>query len=268
MLPLHDGPPTERADAARNRAKLLAAAAELIQEQGAERLTMEAVASAACVGKGTVFRRFGDRVGLLYAVLDQSERELQQAFMFGPPPLGPGAPPVERLRAFGVAALRHLAQHMNLYLEVDQSNAHRYTSPALIVREQHLALLLRQAGAPGDIELLANTLLCSLAPTMVNHLLTNRGRTVEELEAGWLDLVARLTPRQRPAGRVDQVVERADAGEELGQRSLVGDVEPTAPGRVRQTLERSRHPVGAAGGDDDGSAVRGGQLRGGQADCG
>ncbi|NED22229.1 helix-turn-helix transcriptional regulator, partial [Streptomyces sp. SID9913] len=92
-----------RADAARNRARLLEAAARLVAERGADGLTMEAVAVAANVGKGTVFRRFGDRTGLLSALLDHSERKLQTAFLTGPPPLGPGAPPAERLRAFGAA---------------------------------------------------------------------------------------------------------------------------------------------------------------------
>ncbi|WP_037603509.1 TetR/AcrR family transcriptional regulator [Streptacidiphilus rugosus] len=192
-IALLSSPVPERADAARNRAKLLAAAAELIREQGAERMTMDAVACAAKVGKGTVFRRFGDRVGLLLAVLDQAESDFQHAFMFGPPPLGPGAPPVERLRAFGVAALRHLRQHRDVYVEADKSASHRYSAPARLVRERHLVLLLGQAGVTGDRELLAGALLSSLDPGLVDHLLTVRGRGAQELEAGWLDLVARVT---------------------------------------------------------------------------
>jgi AcrR family transcriptional regulator len=59
----------ERADAARNRARLREAARRLVGEHGAERVTMEAVAREAGVGKGTLFRRFGDRDGLLVALL-------------------------------------------------------------------------------------------------------------------------------------------------------------------------------------------------------
>src|SRR5579859_5536911 len=196
VLPLCDQDPTERADAARNRARLLQAAATLIQEQGAEHLTMDAVAAAACVGKGTVFRRFGDRVGLLFAVLDRTERAFQDAFMFGPPPLGPDADPVTRLEAFGVAALRHMSEHMNLYLEADQQTAARYGAPPRRVRTRHLAMLLHKAGVQGDVELLAETLLGTLDPAFVHHLLTGRGRTAQELEAGWCDLVARVTHRR------------------------------------------------------------------------
>src|ERR1700726_2677170 len=64
--------------------------------------SMQAVATAAGVGKGTVFHRFGDRDGLTQALLDDYMRDFQDAFLHGPPPLGPGAPPDERLAAFVV----------------------------------------------------------------------------------------------------------------------------------------------------------------------
>ncbi|MFJ1758159.1 TetR/AcrR family transcriptional regulator [Kitasatospora sp. NPDC088134] len=192
LLPLHDQEPAERADAARNRVKVLGAAAELIRERGAEHLTMDAVATAAGVGKGTVFRRFGDRTGLLYAVLDSTEREFQAAFMFGPPPLGPGAAPLARLTAFGETALRHQLAHMNVYLESDRHTATRYTAAPRAVRTRHLVLLLRAAGVHGDLELLADALLGMLDPALIHDQLTRRGRSPEQLEAAWRDLVTRL----------------------------------------------------------------------------
>lgn len=63
---------TERADAARNRARLLEGAARLVVERGAEHVTMQEVAEVAGVGKGTFFRRFGDRDGLLLALLGEA----------------------------------------------------------------------------------------------------------------------------------------------------------------------------------------------------
>ncbi|MDO9354397.1 MAG: TetR/AcrR family transcriptional regulator, partial [Solirubrobacteraceae bacterium] len=90
-LPQVDGPPPPlRADAQRNRERVLCAAARLIETSGAAGLTMEGVAEEAGVGKGTVFRRFGDRSSLLRALLDEEERRLQDAVIAGPPPLGPG----------------------------------------------------------------------------------------------------------------------------------------------------------------------------------
>ena len=55
-LPLINAEPPERADAARNRRLVLDAARQLFQENPSC-VTMEAVAAAAGVGKGTVFRR-------------------------------------------------------------------------------------------------------------------------------------------------------------------------------------------------------------------
>ena len=84
---------SERRDAARNRELLLCAAREIVEESGADALTMDRLAQRAGVGKGTVFRRFGSRAGLMMALLSGAEAEFQGRFMFGPPPVGPGAPP-------------------------------------------------------------------------------------------------------------------------------------------------------------------------------
>ncbi|MFD0331453.1 TetR/AcrR family transcriptional regulator [Streptacidiphilus monticola] len=184
-----------RADAARNRAKLLEAAQTLVREQGAENVTMEAVAAAACVGKGTVFRRFGDRAGLMYALLDQGERDFQQAFIFGPPPLGPGAPPVERLEAFGAALLRHLERHLDVFVAASREPVKRLGVGPARVHATHIAMLLQQAKVGGDVEQLTQVLLGFFEPSQVKYLLTERGRSVEDLERGWRDLVRRITHR-------------------------------------------------------------------------
>lgn len=84
-LPVTGQAPPERADAARNRRKILDAAARLVAEQGPDAVTMNAVAHAACMGVGTVYRRFGDVSSLLFALLDDDERRFQEAFMSGPP---------------------------------------------------------------------------------------------------------------------------------------------------------------------------------------
>lgn len=185
--------PCLRADAARNRARLLDAAARLIAEHGAAGLTMEAVAAAADVGKGTVFRRFGDRTGLLAALLDHSERKFQAAFLTGPAPLGPGAPPAERLRAFGHALLRRTADELEIQLAAVPAPERRYFSPARRVLHGHVALLLRQAVPHADHDLLAHTLMGYLDPTLVHHITRQCGVSLERMEDGWSDLVERVT---------------------------------------------------------------------------
>src|SRR3984957_14945117 len=104
-------PLTERADAARNRQRILVAAQTLFARDGVAGTSMDAIAAEAGVGKGTLFRRFGDRASLALALLETSESAFQEAFIRGPTPLGPGAPPEERLVAFGRRLLQHLTSH-------------------------------------------------------------------------------------------------------------------------------------------------------------
>ncbi|MCX4903289.1 TetR/AcrR family transcriptional regulator [Streptomyces sp. NBC_00878] len=197
-LTSNEGEPCLRADAARNRARLLEAAARLVAEYGAAGVTMEAVAVAASVGKGTVFRRFGDRTGLLMALLDHSAQQLQAAFLSGPPPLGPGAPPVERLRAFGRAVLRHSADHLELQLAAQPEPARRLSNPPQRFLTGHVTLLLRQALPDADCVLLAQSLMGYLDPALIHHLTKECGMPLERLESGWIDLVARVTRTELP----------------------------------------------------------------------
>lgn len=191
-LPMAAGGEGERADAARNRRRLLEAAQQLVAEVGAEQVTMEAVAAAAQVGKGTVFRRFGDRVGLMVALLDLSERANQEAFMFGPPPLGPGASPCARLVAFGEQRMRFAAEHKDVLLAAEACGSRRYEHPARAVLVLHVSGLLREAGVRGDLELLTETLLGFLDVALLAHLRDTRGLDDDRLRAGWTDLVGRV----------------------------------------------------------------------------
>ena len=105
---MFDQPPRERSDAARNREALLAAAALLVEDHGVDAVTMDSVAAAAGVGKGTVFRRFDSREGLMAALLNRSETEWQGLVISGPPPLGPGA----AAEALTTAAITKIAHRM------------------------------------------------------------------------------------------------------------------------------------------------------------
>src|SRR5204863_732222 len=106
--------PAERAVAARNRRHLLATAREMLADEGADKLTMDGLAERAGLGKGTVFRRFGTRAGIFRALLDDAERDFQEQVISGPPPLGPGAPPLDRLVAYGQARVAFLIEHADI----------------------------------------------------------------------------------------------------------------------------------------------------------
>ncbi|GAB2547179.1 TetR/AcrR family transcriptional regulator [Nocardia heshunensis] len=188
---LMPGSSHERSDAARNRQLLLDAAESLVREQGADAVTMDAVAKLAGVGKGTVFRRFGNRAGLMLALLDQSDQKLQWAYMFGPPPLGPGAPPVERLIAFGRARLALVEVEGDVRKNADIGG--QYGGPPYNIAKTHVSLLLRQAGAPGNIALTADTLLATLDAGLVLFQTRALGYTLEQVGDHWATLVRQVT---------------------------------------------------------------------------
>ncbi|MEV0946152.1 TetR/AcrR family transcriptional regulator [Rhodococcus sp. NPDC049939] len=185
------GPP-ERGDAARNRRLLLDAAACLVAERGVDAVTMDAVAAAAGVGKGTVFRRFGSRSGLMQSLLDHTEKEMQQRFMFGPPPLGPGADPVDRLIAFGHARIAMVEVQGEVQRAAETSPEVRFAVPARAVSITHVMSLLRAAGVDADLEVLACSLLASLEATLVLHQMRDLGVSIERLQAAWEDLIRRV----------------------------------------------------------------------------
>src|SRR5207248_6555830 len=72
--------PRERSDAARNRQQVLAAAGRLFAERGVESVTMDEIAQAAGVGKGTLYRRYGDKGQLVLALMDTCVARLQAEF--------------------------------------------------------------------------------------------------------------------------------------------------------------------------------------------
>jgi AcrR family transcriptional regulator len=191
-LPVAGGPRPERADAARNRERVLGAARRLFAERGVRAVTMSDVAQAAGVAKGTVFHRFGDRAGLALALVDAHERELQDRILRGPAPLGPGAPPRERLLAFLGALAELTVANRELLLEVDgAAPAARYRTGAYRAWLQHVVLLLGELEAPGDRALLAHLLLAPLAADLVWHLHEDEGVDAEALAATLRDLAAR-----------------------------------------------------------------------------
>jgi AcrR family transcriptional regulator len=181
--------PHERGDAARNRLLLLGAARTLITERGADAVSMDEIAAAAGVGKGTLFRRFGSRAGLMMVLLDEDERAIQQAFLFGPPPLGPSAPPLQRLLAFGRERLRFVQTHRDLLLDANRDPATRYSAP-FAVMHTHVRVLLEAAGTTGDLHAQADALLALLDADYVTRQLIERGRTLDSIGDAW-DSVAR-----------------------------------------------------------------------------
>jgi AcrR family transcriptional regulator len=166
-LPLATQAPRERADAARNRARVLAAADRLFARKPGADVTMEEIAAAAGVGKGTLYRRYPDVASVAAALLDEHERQLQERILRGRPPLGPGAPPAERLAAFYRAMVELLERHGHLAL-ASETGARRYETGAYRAWSLHVAALLEEAGLR-DQPALVDALLAPLAPDVVAH---------------------------------------------------------------------------------------------------
>lgn len=201
-IPLVDGQEPERADAARNRQLLMEAATRLIESCGASAVTMDAVAREAGVGKGTVFRRFGNRSGLMLALLNHSEIQLQQAFLTGPAPLGPGDPgeevdPLDRLIAFGRARLAMAAAHLDLLLEAEDTGPQRFSHPTRTVMVTHMRILFTQMGFRDNVELLCMAVLAPLEAPAIHHMLHNDHMVLGQIGDRWEALVRALTPPRR-----------------------------------------------------------------------
>ncbi len=162
----------ERSDAARNRERILCTAKRLFAERGVTCVSMDEIAADAEVGKGTLYRRFGDRSGLALALLQAEDAELQDGFLSGPPPLGPGAPPRERLTAFFAALSAVLDDHGALIAEAERTMpaGGRFGSGPYGAYHTHVRILLRELDGALDIDVLAHVLLAPFRAELYGHL--------------------------------------------------------------------------------------------------
>lgn len=161
----------ERADAVRNRRAVLRATEELLTEGGGDHVSLDRVAALAGVGKGTVFRRFGNRAGLLQALLEERSRELRDAVRNGPPPLGPGAPASERLLAFldGLGAIAE--GNATLLSAHGQACAEdKYDDPSYQLWHRHLSTLFADGRPDLDAGFLAHAVLAVFDGDLIRHM--------------------------------------------------------------------------------------------------
>jgi polyketide synthase 12 len=190
-------PPAERADAARNRLHLLATARQMLAEQGADRLTMDGLAERAGLGKGTVFRRFGTRAGIFQALLDDDERAFQQQVLAGPPPLGPGATPLERLVAYGRARAGFLIRRREIARAALDGSQPVPAGPRTPMSQIHIRMLLGQLSLGRvDLGMLTVQLAAALDGPVLLYLSSDEltgavGELEQRIGQAWQDLVER-----------------------------------------------------------------------------
>ena len=185
----------ERADAARNRQAILAAADRLFANSSAPgSVTMDDIARAAGVGKGTLFRRFGDRTGLIRYLYAQRLAPLRQRIESGPPPLGPGTPARLRVAALidAIAEVKFQNMYLTSALEAAEIAGGLYESPDY--RDVHALLtgLLAADLGPQQAPWTAHLLLAAVRADLLRHLVDEGGMTTDEVRSQLKELLDRL----------------------------------------------------------------------------
>ncbi|MFJ1531116.1 TetR/AcrR family transcriptional regulator [Streptomyces mirabilis] len=193
---------TERADALRNREAVLAAADALFAASSSPHsVSMDDIAAAAGVGKGTLFRRFGDRAGLIGAVIASRldpVREAQDAA---------GSSPRQRVLDLLDASLRFKIENRNLMTAAEDAG---FSSP---YQAEHygwwhevLRAALEQVPGVHNADFTAHALLAAIRADLVAHLIDDQKMTPEGLRsslAAYIDNVL--------GGSSDQSGTRKDA---------------------------------------------------------
>ncbi|WP_309055738.1 TetR family transcriptional regulator [Streptomyces sp.] len=191
-----------RKDAVRNRAAVLAAADELFaSRESPQAVTMADVAAAAGVGKATLFRAFGDRTGLILALHEARLAPIGEAVEQGPPPLGPGTPPRERLPALLDALLCFKIDNRHLALALEGTGS---DSP---YRTEHyewwhstLKAVLEQLPDVTDSGFTAHALLAATRADLVEHLVGRQHTSREQMRAHLAAFTHKILPPQVPRG--------------------------------------------------------------------
>lgn len=188
-------PAPRRADAVRNRERMLTVARDVLAEQGAAAITMDGLARRAGLGKGTVFRAFGTRAGIFRALLEADEVAFQTAVMTGSPPLGPGADAVQRLIAYGRARSTFLMDHLQV-MRATVDPAGPVPASGVEFTHTHIRMLLVQADLGiADVDNLSVQLSVALDGPLLLALYSPpppTARRVGSLEDSWQTLIERL----------------------------------------------------------------------------
>ena len=190
----------ERSDAARNRRVILRTARRLFDERGVTCVTMEEIARASGVGKGTLYRRFPHKGFLCQALLEEPTIILQEQTL---EILGvPGTPPIEKLHAFLDRLVDFTAENLDLLYGGHEplcgaDRLERFSHPAYDWRRSTVLGLLRRALSEGDVasgldlEYLAPALLAPLDVDLFYYQHRVQGLSAERISDGVRALIPR-----------------------------------------------------------------------------
>lgn len=190
----------ERSDAARNRRLILRTARTLFEERGVTCVTMEEIARASGVGKGTLYRRFPHKGFLCQTLLDEPTRHLQEQTL--DILREPGTSALEKLDAFLDRLVAFTAENLDLLYGGNEplcgaDRLERFSHPAYDWRRSTVLGLLRAAVSEGDVdggldlEYLATALLAPLDLDLFYYQHRVQGLPAERISCGVRDLVPR-----------------------------------------------------------------------------
>lgn len=191
-------PGLERKDAARNRQKVVEAARALFDEHGVTQVTMEDIARAAGVGKGTLYRRYPNKGLLCQALLDEPTRRFQEETLRLLGDAGRG--PLEKLDRFLDRLVGFTEENLDLLYGGNEplcgaDRLARFAHPAFDWRRWTVLGLLRAAVREGDLdetldlEYLAAALLAPLDVDFYYYQRRVQGILQERISAGLRSLV-------------------------------------------------------------------------------
>lgn len=148
---------TPRADAQRNRRRLLETAQQLFDAGQFEAATMSEIALQAGVGKGTLYRHFSDKAALCHALLDEAMHDFQARTLarFQTP-----GQPLEKLLWFLREVVLYVDRHRLLLSEASEQGryAKMLLHPAHIWWRMTIVGLLNQIPYQGDTDYAADML--------------------------------------------------------------------------------------------------------------
>lgn len=164
-----------RQDAARNRRAILRATEDLLSSHRPDEVTIEQVAAAAGVGKGTVFHRFGSRMGLMLALMQERALGLEDLIRTA----DTATPPRERLLAFLTAVVEVVGRNKGLMAALGAEVASMpkphdgpaAEHPIYAMWHTHVSALISEERPDLDATLLADLLLSGLHSEPVLRLL-------------------------------------------------------------------------------------------------
>ncbi|MEU7425283.1 TetR/AcrR family transcriptional regulator [Streptomyces sp. NPDC040750] len=191
-----------RKDATRNREAVLAAADDLFaRRESPEDVTMADVATAAGVGKGTIFRAFGDRTGLLRALYEVRLEPVREAVESGPPPLGPATPAPRRALALLDALLCFKLDNRRLALALEEGGGGSSVYRAAHYERWHglLREVLERIPEVADPDFTAHALLAAVRADLVEHLAGQEGAERDALRSRLVRFAATVLGAGDPA---------------------------------------------------------------------